>query len=110
VDQPDADRFQEQDRHAGLVGRELKIEVGRRPRLNDEVAEVIVVDPPVGGLLCNPAGVPLAFKVVWRRRAPSTLNPTIPACEVAVRANALSTTLRSTKDGPSSPAPANKDK
>ena len=62
--QLDGNRVQEHDRRPCLVGRELKVGVGGRPRRDDEVAEVVLVDPPAGGILCNHAGVSLAGDLV----------------------------------------------
>jgi hypothetical protein len=68
--QPDVNRVQEHDRRTCLVGWELKDGVGRRPWRDEEVAEVVVVDPPVGGILGNHARVAHTGNVVVAHACP----------------------------------------
>jgi hypothetical protein len=99
VGQPDVNRVQEHDRRACLVGWEPQ--GGRRPRRDEEVAEVVVVDPPVGRIHRNHAGVSLAGNVVVAYACTLDIEAD-DSCLGGARTIVLSMTLRSIKDGPSS--------
>jgi hypothetical protein len=68
--QPDVNRVQEHDRRPCLVGWELKDGAGGRPWRDEEVAEVVVVDPPVAGILGNHARVAHTGNVVVAHTCP----------------------------------------